>query len=135
LHRFTIRYHGVPANGLRTGVNKSGQRCFFSCNWPDKAREWLPMIDHASAKATSEFLITAPTKCAVVANGLLQEEVWLGDGLKMTHWKQSVIAIRCGTSYTSHGSSYRSVRSIDDEDVGSPQWSPPVQQQEIVEAN
>jgi hypothetical protein len=90
LRRFTIRYHGIPANGLRTGVNKYGERCFFSWNWPDKAREWLPMIDHPSAKATSEFLITAPAQYAVVANGLLQEEVMLGDGRKLTHWKQSV---------------------------------------------
>ncbi len=90
LRRFTIRYHGVPANGLRTGVNKYGERCFFSWNWPDKAREWLPMIDHPSAKATSEFVITAPQKYGVVANGLLQEEIYLGDGRKLTHWKQSV---------------------------------------------
>ena len=88
--RFTVRYHGVPANGLRTGVNKYGERCFFSWNWPDKAREWLPMIDHPSAKATSEFVITAPQKYSVVANGLLQEETVLGDGRKLTHWKQSV---------------------------------------------
>jgi aminopeptidase N len=89
-HRFTIRYHGVPADGLRTGVNKYNERCFFSWNWPDKAREWLPMIDHPSAKATSEFVITAPQRYSVIANGLLQEETVLGDGRKLTHWKQSV---------------------------------------------
>jgi aminopeptidase N len=90
LRRFTIRYHGIPADGLRTGVNKYNERCFFSWNWPDKAREWLPMIDHPSAKATSEFIVTAPDKYAVVANGLLQSEVSLGDGRKRTHWRQSV---------------------------------------------
>ncbi len=89
-HRFTIRYHGIPANGLRTGVNKYNERCFFSWNWPDKAREWLPMIDHPSAKATSEFVITAPQKYSVIANGLLQEETILGDGRKISHWKESV---------------------------------------------
>lgn len=90
LQRFTVRYHGIPADGLRMGVNKYNERCFFSWNWPDKAREWLPMIDHPSAKATSEFIVTAPDKYAVVANGLLQSEVSLGDGRKRTHWKQSV---------------------------------------------
>lgn len=89
-HRFTVRYHGIPADGLRTGVNKYNERCFFSWNWPDKAREWLPMIDHPSAKATSEFIITAPQKYSVVANGLLQEETILGDGRKTSHWKESV---------------------------------------------
>jgi len=90
LRRFTVRYRGIPADGLRTGVNKYNERCFFSWNWPDKAREWLPMIDHPSAKATSEFIVTAPDKYMVVANGLLQSEVSLGDGRKRTHWKQSV---------------------------------------------
>ena len=90
LRQFTVRYHGIPADGLRAGVNKYNERCFFSWNWPDKAREWLPMIDHPSAKATSEFIVTAPDKYMVVANGLLQSEVSLGDGRKRTHWKQSV---------------------------------------------
>ncbi len=90
LEKFTVRYHGIPADGLRMGVNKYNERVFFSWNWPDKAREWLPMIDHPSAKATSEFIVTAPEKYSVVANGLLESEVSLGDGRKQTHWKQGV---------------------------------------------
>ena len=54
------------------------------------ARQWLPVIDHPYDKATSEFLVTAPARYQVVANGLLQEELDLGDGRRMTHWKQSV---------------------------------------------
>ena len=90
LRSFTVRYHGIPADGLRVGVNKYNERCFFSWNWPNKARDWLPMIDHPSAKATSEFIVTAPQKYSVVANGLLQGETMLGDGRKTTHWKESV---------------------------------------------
>jgi aminopeptidase N len=90
VRRFTVRYHGLPADGLRTGVNKFNERCFFSWNWPNKARDWLPMIDHPSAKATSEFIVTAPEKYSVVSNGLLQSEVSLGNGMKTTHWKESV---------------------------------------------
>lgn len=90
LRDFTVRYHGIPADGLRVGVNKYNERCFFSWNWPNKARDWLPMIDHPSAKATSEFIVTAPQKYAVVANGLLQSETMLSDGRKTTHWKESV---------------------------------------------
>jgi aminopeptidase N len=41
-------------------------------------------------KATSEFLVTAPVRYQVVSNGLLQEEKDLGDGRRLTHWKQSV---------------------------------------------
>jgi aminopeptidase N len=89
MRRFTVRYHGLPADGLRVGVNKYNERCFFSWNWPNKARDWLPMIDHPSAKATSEFVVTAPQKYSVVANGLLQSEIMTGDGRKITHWKES----------------------------------------------
>ena len=71
---FTVTYHGKPAAGLRIGKNRHGERTFFSENWPDKAREWLPIIDHPHDKATSEFIVTAPARYQVVANGLLEEE-------------------------------------------------------------
>src|SRR5438093_687902 len=87
---FTIAYHGVPANGLRLLRNKYGEWCAFSENWPNRAHEWLPMIDHPYDKATSEFIVTTGAKYQVVANGLLQEETDLGDGRRRTHWKQSV---------------------------------------------
>ena len=90
-HRiFTVKYHGTPANGLRLIKNKYGEWSAFSENWPNRAREWLPMIDHPYDKATSEFIVTAPSKYQVVANGLLVEETDLGDGRRVTHWKQSV---------------------------------------------
>lgn len=88
--QFTIRYRGTPAGGLRIMKNKYGERVFFSENWPNKARHWLPMIDHPYDKATSEFLVTAPAEYQVVSNGLLQEETDLGGGRRLTHWKQSV---------------------------------------------
>ena len=86
---FTIRYHGVPAGGLRIGPNRYGDRTFFSSNWPDRARQWLPVIDHPSDKATSEFLITAPARYQVVANGVLVEETDLGDSTRLTHWSEA----------------------------------------------
>jgi aminopeptidase N len=87
---FTITYHGIPANGMRIGLNRHKDRTFFSQNWPDLARHWIPCIDHPYDKASSEFFITAPARYQVVANGLLQEERDLGDGRRLTHWKQSV---------------------------------------------
>lgn len=90
-HRtFVVAYHGVPANGLRLITNKYGEWSAFSENWPNRAREWLPMIDHPSDKATSEFIVTTAAKYQVVANGLLVETIDLGDGRRVTHWKQSV---------------------------------------------
>ena len=103
VQRFTIAYHGFVQDsvapggrgggggaGLWIGKNQFGERAFFSRNWPDAAHSWLPSIDHPSDKATSEFIVTAPEQYSVVANGLLQEELPLGNGRKRTHWKQSV---------------------------------------------
>jgi aminopeptidase N len=85
-----VRYHGSPAAGLRIGPNKHGDRTFFSENWPDKARQWLPVVDHPYDKATGEFLVTAPAHYQVVSNGLLVEETDLGDGRRLSRWRQSV---------------------------------------------
>ena len=87
---FTVEYRGVPADGLRFLANLHGARTAFSENWPDKAREWLPVIDHPHDKATGEFIVTAPARYQVVANGLLIEELDLPGDLRRTRWKQSV---------------------------------------------
>ncbi len=86
----TIGYGGIPAAGLRIGPNKHGERTFFSDNWPDRARNWLPTVDHVGDKATSEFVVTAPAHYQVVSNGLLVEETDLPGGVRRTHWRQSV---------------------------------------------
>lgn len=85
-----VDYSGAPRTGLIIGDNKHGDRTFFSDNWPDKARQWLPTVDHISDKATSEFLVIAPGHYQVISNGLLQESSTLSDGRRFTHWKQSV---------------------------------------------
>ncbi|REG81511.1 M1 family metallopeptidase [Algoriphagus antarcticus] len=87
---YTVFYSGIPATGLKIANNKYGDRTFFSDNWPDKARNWLAVVDHPYDKATSEFVVTAPDHYQVVSNGLMVEETDLGDGNRVTHWKQSV---------------------------------------------
>ena len=85
-----IAYAGVPATGLRIAPNRHGERTFFSDNWPDKARHWLPTVDHVYDKATSSMVVTAPAHYQVVSNGLLVEETDLPGGRRRTHWRQSV---------------------------------------------
>ena len=85
-----VEYRGVPADGLRIGKTKYGNRSFFNENWPNRTRHWLPTVDHPYDKATSEFIVDAPTKYKVVSNGLLMEESQLGNGFTKTHWKQQV---------------------------------------------
>ncbi|MEI8097773.1 MAG: hypothetical protein WCG74_03015, partial [Sediminibacterium sp.] len=60
--KLVINYSGVPAGGLKIGPTKYGDRSFFNENWPNNARHWLPTIDHPYDKATSEFIVTAPSK-------------------------------------------------------------------------
>jgi aminopeptidase N len=88
--RFTITYRGVPATGLIIGNNKYGDRTFFSDNWPNKARHWLPTVDHPYDKATCEFIVTAPDHYQVISNGLKLEETDMPDAMRLTHWRQSV---------------------------------------------
>ena len=88
--QYTISYRGVPAGGFKIADNKYGDRTFFSDNWPNKARHWLPLIDHPYDKAMCEFVVTAPDHYQVISNGLLIEETDGPNGKRLTHWKQSV---------------------------------------------
>ena len=85
-----IKYSGIPITGLVIGNNMHGDRTFFSDNWPNKARNWLPLVDHPYDKATSDFIIVAPNHYQVISNGLLVEETNLDKNLKKTQWRQSV---------------------------------------------
>lgn len=86
----TIRYYGVPADGLIISTNKYGDRTFFADNWPDRARNWIPCIDHPSDKAFVDFKVYAPAQYKVVSNGYLFEESLLPEGIKFTHWKEEI---------------------------------------------
>ncbi|MFB6247736.1 MAG: M1 family metallopeptidase [Salinibacter sp.] len=88
-HTLRIRYAGVPADGLIIGTNRHGDRTFFGDNWPNRARHWLPVVDHLSDKATVEFWVTAPAEYEVVSNGALVSDSTTGP-LRTTHWRTDV---------------------------------------------
>lgn len=85
-----VFYGGVPADGLQIKANRHGDRTFFSDNWPDRARHWLPTIDHISDKATMEMEVAAPAHYQVVSNGQRIEETDLTDGVRRTVWREAV---------------------------------------------
>jgi aminopeptidase N len=87
---FSIDYSGVPADGLIISNNKFGDRTFFADNWPDRARNWLPCVDHPYDKATVDFIITSPDHYEVVGSGSLVEESCMPEHTKLTHWKEDV---------------------------------------------
>jgi aminopeptidase N len=87
---FSVTYEGTPEDGLIIGTNQYGERTFFGDNWPDRARHWLPTIDHVSDKATVEWIVNAPEDYEVVATGRLVERSDLPDGTELTHWRSEV---------------------------------------------
>lgn len=89
IREYTIRYEGIPADGLIIGKNKFGKRVFFADHWPDRARNWLPCVDHPADKAMVAFSITAPEHYQVVANGVQKEESSLENAMKITRYEES----------------------------------------------
>lgn len=87
---YVISYHGVPGNGLRLLNNIHGDRTAFSENWYNRARQWLPMIDHIADKATGELIVTTRSDYQVISNGTIVEQLDLAGGLRRTHYVQSV---------------------------------------------
>jgi aminopeptidase N len=90
LYDVDINYEGIPRDGLIISKNSYGDRTFFGDNWPNRAHHWLPVVDYPSDKATCEFVVIAPAKYKVVANGLLKQTRKLETGQLLTHWHQSI---------------------------------------------
>lgn len=88
--RINIYYKGIPSDGLIISKNKYGDRTFFADNWPNRAHHWIPCVDQPNDKATFEFIVTGPSHYSVISNGMKIEEKELGDGKKLTHWKEDI---------------------------------------------
>ena len=87
---FIIEYHGIPKDGLVISKNKFGDRTFFGDNWPNRAHQWLPTVDHPSDKALVEWYVTAPSHYQVIGNGTQVEETDLADNSTFYVWKTKV---------------------------------------------
>lgn len=94
--RLLVKYHGQPTDGLFLRRNKFGRRTVAANNWPDRARYWIPSIDHPYDKATVDFHITAPGAYLVLANRVLVATTENRDGKKIWHWREeSPIPVYC----------------------------------------
>src|SRR5437879_6082725 len=65
----TITYHGRPKDGLIFAKDRDGKPSATGDNWPNRVHQWIPCLDHPSAKATVTFTVAAPPRELVVANG------------------------------------------------------------------
>ena len=64
-----VEYRGTPDDGLILGLDARGRAAAFVDNWPNRARFWLPSVDHPSDKATASLTVNAPEGWRVVSNG------------------------------------------------------------------
>ena len=64
-----VVYDGTVRDGLIVRRDARGRWTWFGDNWPDRARQWLPLVDHPSDKATVRWIVRAPSARTVVANG------------------------------------------------------------------
>ena len=90
----TVRYTGEPKDGLIVRTDSAGRWTAFGDNWPNRARNWIPSIDHPSDKATVTWTVRAPSERRVVANGELMEETPLPAQAgpvprTLTRWRES----------------------------------------------
>jgi aminopeptidase N len=92
---FTVSYHGIPATGILIGINKYGDRGFFSNPWPHKARNYLAVVDHPSMKTPEVTIVTAPRHYQVISNGRMSEQTDLPNALRRTVWKESSPICTC----------------------------------------
>src|ERR1035437_1877465 len=72
--RVVVEYAGAVRDGLIVGTDSAGRWMAFGDNWPNRARHWIPSIDHPRDKATVTWNVRAPSDRKVVANGRLIEE-------------------------------------------------------------
>lgn len=84
-----VIYEGVPENGLIITKNKYGHRVFFADNWPNRARHWLPCVDHPSDKAPLDFIVTAPDHYQVISNGVKTSDTVISDQQRRTHYTET----------------------------------------------
>ncbi|MBI9039984.1 M1 family metallopeptidase [Lutibacter sp.] len=90
IYTYTISYEGIPKDGLIISNNLYGDRTFFGDNWPNRAHNWFPCVDHPSDKATIEYIITAPNYYQVIANGFEVEETNLNNNLKQYNYTSNI---------------------------------------------
>ena len=70
-YKVSVDYGGAVTDGLIARSDSAGRWTYFGDNWPNRARHWIPSIDHPSDKATVTWRVTTDANRTVVANGRL----------------------------------------------------------------
>ena len=91
---FKVRvvYDGAVTDGLLVKQDSLKRWSYFGDNWPNRARFWIPSVDHPSDKATVTWIVTVPRGRTVIANGSLVATRTTGRGRRArttTRWRES----------------------------------------------
>ena len=86
----SVEYHGKPKDGLILMADKDGRPSAVGDNWPNRVHQWIPSLDHPSAKATINFRVTAPERNLVVANGRLNSVQTMSPGTRTWTYTENV---------------------------------------------
>jgi aminopeptidase N len=84
-----VRYDGIVKDGLVVRKDAQGRWTWFGDNWPNRARQWLPTVDHPSDKATVSWVVRAPRGTLAVANGTSLGTRTVGGGRIETRWREA----------------------------------------------
>ncbi len=76
-----VTYGGAVADGLIARRDSAGRWTYFGDNWPNRARYWIPSVDHPSDKATVSWNVRSTRKRGriVIANGA-PLDMWVNKG-------------------------------------------------------
>jgi aminopeptidase N len=92
-HRVRVVYGGSVTDGLIARRDSAGRWTYFGDNWPNRARYWIPSVDHPSDKATVTFTVRTSKKRGrvIVANGMntLLETSTGSDAAVVSRWRES----------------------------------------------
>jgi aminopeptidase N len=92
-YRVRVVYGGEVTDGLVARRDSAGRWTYFGDNWPDRARYWIPSVDHPSDKATVTWNVRTSKKRGrtVVANGMnIGLETGSGsDARLVSRWRES----------------------------------------------
>lgn len=91
-YRVNVQYNGKVTDGLIVRRDSARRWTYFGDNWPNRARHWLPTVDHPSDKATVTWVVRGPRGRTVVANGSLAETSTIGSGRRarvVTRWREA----------------------------------------------
>ncbi len=90
--RVRVIYSGRVTDGLIVRKDSLKRWTYFGDNWPNRARFWIPSVDHPSDKATVSWTVRAPASRTVVANGTLVDTRSAGTGRARrttTRWREA----------------------------------------------